>query len=163
MSAFDVGTAFRKGSDGKAPGAEQIRTLNAVPKQRTAEAAGAPPVYAPNVGDTSAPRDLQEAADYHLAPLGQHPSARNKMLLTSASYMVSFTGFDRVDTLLTQPVLIVAGTEAGLFWHSAELYALAAGPKELGLIEGATHTDLYDGPSAGRAMAKLSPSFTRML
>jgi fermentation-respiration switch protein FrsA (DUF1100 family) len=117
----------------------------------------------PNVGDTTAPRDLQEAADYYLTPRGQHPNAPNKMLLTSASYMVSYTGFDRVDTLLTQPVMIVAGSEAGSLWHSQELHAKAAGPKELAIIDGATHMDLYDGKGVGLAMDKLSPFFKRTL
>ena len=72
------------------------------------------------------------------------------MLLTSASYMVAFTGFDRIDTLLTQPLLVVAGSEAGSLWHSQELYARAAATqKELFIIDGATHMDLYDGPGVG--------------
>jgi uncharacterized protein len=166
VSAVDVGAAFRKGWDGKAPVSDQVALLEAVAKQRTAEAAGAAPVYipyVPNVGDTTAPRDLQEAADYYLTPRGQHPNAPNKMLLTSASYMVSYTGFDRVDTLLTQPVMIVAGSEAGSLWHSQELHAKAAGPKELAIIDGATHMDLYDGEGVGLAMDKLSPFFKRTL
>ena len=98
MSAVDVGAATRKGWDGKAPVSEQIAMLDAVAKQRSAEAAGAAPVYVPyvpKVGDTTAPRDLQEAADYYLTPRGQHPNAPNKMLLTSLSHLVSFTGFDQ--------------------------------------------------------------------
>jgi hypothetical protein len=85
------------------------------------------------------------------------------MLMTSASYMVSFTGFDRVETLLTQPVMIVAGTEAGSLWHSPELYAKAPGPKQLFLVRGATHMYLYDGDGAVTAMSKLVPFFTRTL
>jgi uncharacterized protein len=167
VSAVDVGAAFRKGWDGKAPEAEQIATLEAVAKQRTAEAAGAKPVYipyVPNVGDTTAPRDLQEAADYYLTPRGQHPNAPNKMLLTSASYQVSFTGFDRIETLLTQPLLVVAGSAAGSLWHSQELHARAASAaKELVIIDGATHMDLYDGKGAELAANKLSPFFSRNL
>ena len=162
VSAVDVGASFRKGWDGKASEADQIATLEAVAKQRTAEAAGAAPVYipyVPKVGDRSAPRDLQEAAEYYLTPRGQHPNAPNKMLLTSASYMVSFTGFDRVDSLLTQPLLIVAGSKAGSLWHSQELHAKAAGPKELFIVDGATHMDLYDGKGADVVMTKLSPFF----
>ncbi len=162
VSAVDVGAATRKGWDGKASEAAQIATLEAVAKQRSAEAAGAAPVYVPyvpNVGDKTAPRDLQEAADYYLTSRGQHPNAPNKMLLTSVSYLVSFTGFDRVDTLLTQPVLIVAGSEAGSLWHSQGLHAKAAGPKELFIIDGATHMDLYDGKGVDLAMTKLSPFF----
>lgn len=162
VSAVDVGAAFRKGWDGKASVSAQIATLEAVAKQRSAEAAGAAPVYVPyvpEVGDRTAPRDLQEAADYYLTPRGQHPNAPNKMLLTSASYMVSFTGFDQVNTLLTQPLLIIAGSEAGSLWHSKELHAKAAGPKKLFVIDGATHMDLYDGKDVNTVMNKLTPFF----
>lgn len=165
VSAVDVGAAFRQGWDGKGKVADQLKMLDAAAKQRTAEAGGAAPVYipyVPAVGDRSAPNDLQEAADYYLTPRGQHPNAPNKMLLTSANYMISFTGFDRVETL-TQPVMIVAGTKAGSLWHSKALFAKAPGKKDLALIPGATHMDLYDGPGVGLAMAKLAPFFTRTL
>ena len=166
VSAVDVGAATRKGWDGKGTVAQQIATLDAVAKQRTAEAAGAEPVYVPYVpalGDKTAPRDLQEAADYYLTPRGQHPNAPNKMLLTSASNAIAYTGFDQVETLLTQPLMVVAGTEAGSLWHSKELHAKAPGPKELVLIDGATHMDLYDGEGAVKAMKKLAPFFKSKL
>ncbi|OGX91682.1 alpha/beta hydrolase [Hymenobacter coccineus] len=166
VSAVDVGAASRKGWDGKATTSSQLATLEAVAQQRTAEAAGAAPVYVPyvpNVGDRTAPRDLQEAADYYLTPRGQHPNAPNKMLLTSAGYGAVFNTFDQAETLLTQPLLLVAGTAAGSLWHSQELYAKAAGPKELALIAGATHMDLYDGKGSERAMDHLTPFFKRTL
>lgn len=165
VSGVDVGAAFRNGWDGKGAVAGQIKALEAAANERTAQAAGAAPVYVPYVpavGDKSAPPDLQQAADYYLTPRGQHPNAPNKMLLTSVNYMISFTGFDRVETL-TQPLLIVAGTKAGSLWHSKALYAKAPGKKELALIAGATHMDLYDGPGAALAMARLGPFFTRTL
>src|SRR5918994_2903116 len=166
VSAVDVGAATRMGWDGKATVSEQLAMLDAVAKQRSAEVAGAAPVYVPyvpKVGDTTAPRDLQEAADYYLTPRGQHPNAPNKLLLTSLSAMVSFTGFDRIETLLTQPLMVVAGSEAGSLWHSHELHAKAAGPKQIAIVEGATHMDLYDGAGSDRAMSHLSPFFTRTL
>ncbi|MBF6949297.1 alpha/beta hydrolase, partial [Acinetobacter baumannii] len=138
------------GWDGNATQADQIAILESVAKQRTAEAAGAEPAYInylPKVGDTSAPLDLQEAADYYLTSRGQHPNSPNKMLMTSLSAMMAFTGFDRVD-LLTQPLMIIAGSEAGSLWHSEELYKKATGDKELFIIDGATHMDLYDGKGA---------------
>ena len=72
---------------------------------------------------------------------------------------LAFDAFDLVETLLTQPLLIIAGSEAGSLWHSKELYAKAPGPKELFTIEGAAHMDLYDGPGVGTAVRKLSPFF----
>lgn len=165
VSGVDVGAVTRKGWDGKATRADQLALLESVARQRSAQASGAAPVYVnyvPDVGDTTAPRDLQEAADYYLTARGQHPNAPNRMLLTSLSAMVSFTGFDRAD-LLTQPLLIVAGSQAGSLWHSRDLHAMAAGPKELSLVEGATHMDLYDGEGAVVALARLAPFFTRTL
>ena len=166
VSAVDVGAASRLGWEGKASVADQLATLEAVARQRTAEARGAAPVYVPyvpDVGDTSAPRDLQEAADYYLTPRGQHPNAPNRMLLTGASHAIAYAGFDRVETLLTQPLLVIAGTKAGSLWHSRELFAKAPGPKEMFLVEGATHMDLYDGAGVGTAMARLAPFFARNL
>ncbi len=165
VSAVDVGAAFRKGWEGRAPESDQIATLEAVPRQRTAETTGAAPnylPYVPQVGDKTAPRDLREAADYYLTPRGQHPNAPNKMLLESASDMVSFTGFDRVDTFLTQPVMIIAGSEAGSLRHSQALHAKAAGAKELVIVQGATHMNLYD-KDVGSAMTRLAPFFSTNL
>jgi hypothetical protein len=71
--------------------------------------------------------------------------------MTSLSYVVSFTGFDLVETFLTQPLVVIAGSEAGSLWHSQELYAKALGPKELVMIDCATQLDLYDGPRLKRS------------
>jgi uncharacterized protein len=164
VSAVDVGAATRKGWDGKAPASDLIAMLDSVAKQRSAEALGAAPVYVnyvPKVGDTTAPRDLQEAADYYLTPRGQHPNAPNKMLLTSLGSLAAFTGFEGIDNVLTQPLLMVAGSQAGSLWHSQALYVKASGPKELFLVEGATHMDLYDGQGVSVAMNKLAPFFER--
>jgi fermentation-respiration switch protein FrsA (DUF1100 family) len=80
----------------------------------------------PQVGDKSAPRDLQEAADYYLTPRAQHPNAQNKMLFNAFGAWGGFDAFDLVDPLLTQPLLVIAGDEAGSLWHSKELYAPAS-------------------------------------
>jgi hypothetical protein len=165
-SAVNVGAATRKGWEGKGSEADLMATLEALAKQRTAEAAGGEPAYAPYVpqlGDTRAPRDLQEAAEYYLTPRGQHPNAQNKMLMNGLGAWVAFDAFDLVETLLTQPLLIIAGSEAGSLWHSQELYAKAPGPKELFIIEGAGHMDLYDGEGVSKAVSKLSPFFTSNL
>ncbi|NTE88346.1 alpha/beta hydrolase [Agrobacterium rubi] len=163
VSAVDVGAATRKGWDGKLPESSIIETLDAVAKQRSAEAAGGAPVYVnyvPKLGDKSAPRDLQEAADYYLTKRGGYPTSTNQMLMTSVATLASFTGFEGANTFTTQPLLIVAGSEAGSLWHSQELNGRAASKdKELFIIEGATHMDLYDGQGAVTAANKLGPFF----
>jgi len=85
-SAVNTGASARKGWEGKGSVADLLKALAAIAKQRTAEAASAEVAYlpyAPPVGDTSAPRDLQEAADYYLTPRAQHPNAQNKMLMNA--------------------------------------------------------------------------------
>lgn len=63
------------------------------------------------------------------------------MPLTSASHATAFDGFGGVETFLTQPILLIAGSEAGSLWHSEELHRRVAGSKELFVVEGATHMD----------------------
>lgn len=118
ISAVDVGAATRKGWGWKGLGI-LIRSLTlavrgATAHRRSSRVAPTYGNYVPALGDTTAPRDLQEAADYYLTPRGQHPNAPNRMLLASVSYLVAFTGFDQISTLLTQPLLVVAGSESGI-------------------------------------------------
>ena len=167
VSGIDSGAAARKGWEGNTPVSTMLDTLAKVGAQRSAEPGGAAPVYVPYVpalGDKTAPRDLQEAADYYLTDRGRYPTSTNQMLMTSISTGMSFTGFEGADTFITQPLLMIAGSEAGSLWHSKELNAKAASrDKELFIIPGATHMDLYDGPGADTAARKLAPFFQSKL
>lgn len=72
--------------------------------------------------------------------------------------------FDQVDTLLTQPLLLVAGSEAGTRWQSEQVYELAKGPKELVILEGGNHFDLYDIPEyVDQAVTKMTEFFCNYL
>lgn len=167
VSAVDIGAATRKGWDGKTALADQIAPLDAVAKQRTAEAAGAKPMYVeyvPSKPDATTPPDLREASEYYLTSRGQHPNAPNKMLFSSLDKMYAFTALDQVQSLLVQPSLFIAGSAAGSLWHSEEAYQKAKGEKELFIVDGATHMTLYDGKEhVALAIGKLSPFFKRTL
>ncbi len=53
-----------------------------------------------------------------------------------------------LELALTQPLLPVAGSDAGSLWHSQELHGKSASTdKELFIVKGATHMDLYGGKS----------------
>ncbi|MGC5700754.1 alpha/beta hydrolase [Pseudomonas sp. NFXW11] len=161
-SAVNVGAATRKGWEGQGSINDLLPVLDALAAQRSAEAGGAEAAYAPYVpqlGDSSAPRDLQEAADYYLTARARHPNAQNKMLMNGLGAWVAFDAFDLVEQLLSQPTLVIAGSAAGSLWHSQELHAKAQGPKQLFIIEGAAHMDLYDGPQVDIALDKLGPFF----
>lgn len=166
-SAANVGNAARKGWDGKSPLSALPATLEMLVKQRTAEAAGGAVAYAPyvpNAGESSPFRDLREGTNYYCTPRGQHPNAPNKMLMSSLIGWIAFDAFDLVDPLLTQPLMICAGSQADSLWQSRELYAKApSSDKELFLVEGMSHMDLYDGAGRDAVLDKITPFFKESL
>ncbi len=166
-SAANVGNASKYGWEGTSPKESIAGTLEFLTKQRTAEANGAELAYGtyiPNLGEDSPLRDMREGTDYYCTPRGQHPNAPNKMILTSLIDWIAYDAFDLVDPLLTQPLLICAGTEAESLWQSKQLFEKVPGDnKELFLIEGKSHMDLYDGDGREAVLAKITPFFQKKL
>jgi hypothetical protein len=83
-------------------------------------------------------------------------------LESSVDKILAFDAFHGVDTLLTQPILLIAGSDAGTKWHSDRAYELAKGEKELFVVPGGTHMSLYD-KDVGKAMPKLLEFFGKHL
>ena len=166
VSATPMGEAARTFFGRPIPDAELIGTLQAAAAQRTAETRGAQPVYAPFTPerlediDDNTPVMLREAYDYYRTPRGQHPNAKGRFLMTSLDKMLAFSAFNLIPSLLTQPLLLIAGSKADTKVYSDQAYALSKGPKELFVVEGATHVAMYDVPEyVDQAVAKLVPFF----
>ncbi len=64
--------------------------------------------------------------------------------MTSLDKLMAYSAFAFAETLLTQPLLLVAGSKADTLRFSKTLYGKANCQKELFMIDGATHVDLYD-------------------
>lgn len=164
VSAVDIGLTTRKGWNGDTPVSEQLKLLDAVAKQRTAEANGAEPLYVNYIPqpDAKTPRDLREAYEYYRTPRGQHPNSTNQLLFTSIDKNVAFSAFNQMGELLTQPLLLIAGSDAGSLWQSKQAYELAKSKKELFIVKGATHMTMYDKPDhVAQAVQKLSQFFKK--
>ncbi|MBK6009751.1 alpha/beta hydrolase [Streptomyces sp. MBT53] len=167
VSPIDIGAAYRLGWDGTEPVATQLATLDAVARQRTAEAKGADAAIVPyvpeTVDETSVP-DMAEAHDYYRTPRAQHARSDNRMLFTSIASIYAYDAFHQVETLLTQPLLMVAGSKAGSLWQAERLLPRVSSPKELAVVDGAGHVSLYDVPEyVDQVTAHLTPFFTRYL
>ena len=122
-----MGLTTRTGWDGKLPVAEQVKFLESVAKQRTAEANGAKPVYSnyvPEMIDEKTIQDMREAHEYYRTPRAQHPNSTNRMLFTSNDKIMAFDAFSQLGTLLTQPALFIVGTKAGSRWQGELAYSL---------------------------------------
>lgn len=148
-----------------------IKLLEQIGRQRTAEAQGAEPLIVPWVTEDAKDAeniDLREAYQYYLSPRGQHPNSPNKLRFVSLANVLAFDPFHLVEKFLTQPLQIIVGDKVGAFGSyntGKELYGRAASAdKDLYIIEGASHYDLYDTPwVVDQAVARFSDFYRRNL
>jgi fermentation-respiration switch protein FrsA (DUF1100 family) len=166
VSAAPMGEGFRNLLGIQVPAPELIKTLEMVAKQRTAEANGASPIYAPFVPEKfedineQTPDLMREGYDYYRTQRGQHPNSKGRFLFTSFDKIMTFSAFDYIPEFLTQPLLLVAGSKADTKVFSDQAFALSKGPKELFVVEGATHIAMYDVPAyVDQAVQKLVEFF----
>lgn len=161
VSGTDAGAVIRDGWTGGVSREEKIKFLEMVSEERTAVANGAEPVYGnyvpENVTD-DLPVTMKEAHDYYRTPRAQYPTSENKVLLTSMSNIYTFEAFHLMDELLTQPLLMVVGSKSDALYVSERAIERAVSKiKELYLIDGATHIDMYDRqPYVDEAIGKIT-------
>jgi fermentation-respiration switch protein FrsA (DUF1100 family) len=168
VSSFNYGDGMRKGWRGTGTAEELRATLRTVAEQRTAAASGAQPVLLPYVPDTTegvTEPDMVEASEYYrLANRWKLDRQPNRFLASSNDKLIAFDAFNDIGTLLTQPLLLIAGSDAGSKWHSDRAFAEAtsASEKELFVVPGGTHMSLYDR-DVSEAMPKLLEFFGKHL
>ncbi|WP_370261365.1 alpha/beta hydrolase [Limnobacter sp.] len=171
ITGVNFGRLCREGFSGFDP----IGQMEAMARQRTAEARGdAPQVdqlippslnVAHEAGITDI--DVLGATDYYRNRcINDHAGTRAMFSRRAAS--VLWDGFHLAETLLTTPLMVVVGDKPGGFGayrDGLEIYGRAASKvKELVVVEGASHYDLYDQPDpVGQALAKVLPFFQKNL
>jgi fermentation-respiration switch protein FrsA (DUF1100 family) len=152
VSAAPMGEGFRNFLGNETPASVLLNILKNVGEQRIVEANGGELLYVHWVPDTKeeineqTPDLWREGYDYYKTSRGQHPNSVNKYLFSGTDRMMAFSAFDQISTLLTQPILLIAGSKADTRFFSEQAYSLAKGKKELFIVEGATHIALYDIP-----------------
>lgn len=161
VSGTDAGAVIRNGWTGEATTEEKIKFLEMVSEERTAEANGAEPIfdnYVPENVSDDLPVTMKEAHDYYRTPRAQYPTSENKVRLTSMSNIYTFEAFHLIDELLTQPLLMIAGSKSDALYVSERAINRAASKvKELYIINGATHIDMYDRqPYVEEAIGKMT-------
>ncbi len=77
-------------------------------------------------------------------PKGSSPNLTTHPTLTSNVKFMNFYPFNDIETISPRPMLFIAGEKAHSIEFSEEAYRLAAEPKELYIVPGAGHVDLYD-------------------
>lgn len=166
VSAADIGAANRESWLRGRTVEEQIALLEDVSNQRTREARGAElmKVYmCPEPTAETAP-SFREGYDYYRTSRVWHPRADNFYLRRSQATKMAFSAIENI-YLLTQPALLISGSKADSDWQTERFYnALPGKDKEVFVIEGASHIELYDHKQyVSQAVNKLNEFFSRTL
>jgi len=77
-------------------------------------------------------------------PAGSSPEVTTHPTLTSNVKFMNFYPFNDIETISPRPMLFITGDQAHSKEFSEEAYRLAGQPKELVVVPGAGHVDLYD-------------------
>lgn len=85
-----------------------------------------------------------EFFEYYGMKRGHHPNAIGAFTKTSSMAMANFPLMNFIESVSPRPILFVVGENAFSRFFSEHAYQLAAEPKELYVVPGARHIDLYD-------------------
>jgi fermentation-respiration switch protein FrsA (DUF1100 family) len=106
----------------------------------------------------------RQGYEYYVTPRAKHPNSPNRYMLSSLPLQMAFFPYDQVETISPRPILMIVGEKADTKFWSDEVLAKAQQPKELFIVNGATHMDMYDKPQfVTPAVAKLNTFFGQHL
>lgn len=164
VSAVNIGQMFRNGWENTVKDADALPYIEHGSQARTSDANGtelATLPLAPMREEDAPNEELREAWEYYHTPRAQHPNAPGFMTARSLPQIITYDAYHKAEAFLTQPLQIVAGSQAGSKWMSDDLLARAASnDKHLHMIDGANHMSLYDKqPYVDEAVSVLAGFF----
>jgi len=153
VSMYDMGAAARNGLN-KSFTIEQRKQLIAdAAVQRDVEYAGGETKYTSGteheLNEKTHPIQ-REFYDFYRTPRGEFtpesstPQLTTHPTLSSVTKFMNFYPFTDIETISPRPMLFITGDTAHSREFSEEAYKLAGEPKELVIVQGAGHVDLYD-------------------
>ncbi|NTV75446.1 MAG: alpha/beta hydrolase [Holophaga sp.] len=125
--------------------------LDEIAQQRSREARGEPVRYVSFLPESDAEAAAHPSVTYregyeYYMKIARHPNSTGKYAFTSLGLQMAFFPFEQMETISPRPVLLVAGSKADTLFMSRTAYDKAREPRELFLVPGASHIDLYYKP-----------------
>lgn len=165
VSAVNIGQMFRNGWENNMKDADATPYIQAGSDARTSDASGADIATIPlaPLREEDAPNEeLREAWEYYHTPRAEHPNAPGFATARSLTQIITYDAYNKAEAFFTQPLLAIAGSNAGSKWMSEDLINRAASTdKQLYVVVGANHMSLYDKLNfVDEAVAQLVPFFT---
>jgi hypothetical protein len=153
VSMYDMGSVNRNGLKHSQTLEQRKKILEEAAEQRYVEFTGGETKYTSGtvhqLSETSTAVE-REFYDFYRTPRGEFtPKGQSSKLtthptLTSNARFMNFYPFDDIETISPRPMLFITGENAHSREFSEDAYKRAAEPKELYIVPGAGHVDLYD-------------------
>jgi len=150
---YDMTRLMSKGYNDSVTLEQRTKALEQLSRQRWEDAAKGAPAYQPAYNDLKGgeAQFMVDYHDYYRTKRGYHPRAVNSGNSWTQTTPLSFMNMPiltYIKEIGPRPVLFVHGEKAHSRYFAETAYAAAAEPKELMIIPGASHVDLYDKPDA---------------
>ncbi|GFZ51831.1 hypothetical protein JCM24511_09599 [Saitozyma sp. JCM 24511] len=149
--------------------------LEKMARQRTLEAQGAQrnvnnllPADVETARKMTSDPDITQATEYYKTPRGEKPNGATQGLFSFNSAAAAWDAFNHCETIMTKPFMVVVGSIPGAFGSyrdANEVYGRAAAKdKEIVILDGVSHYDLYDLTKATKpALEKIIPFLEKHL
>lgn len=147
---YDMTRVMSKGYNDSVTQEQRSAALEQLSQQRWVDAEKGQPAYGPVSLELKGgePQFVVEYAAYYKSPeRGFHPRAINSNASWTLTTPLSFMNMPiltYIAEISPRPVLFIHGEKAHSRYFSETAFEAAAEPKELMIIPGANHTDLYD-------------------
>ena len=153
VSMYDMGSANRNGLNHSLTLEQRKQFIAAAAEQRYVEFNGGKTEYTSGtvhkIDENSSPiekefYDFYRTSRGEFTPEGATTETTTHPTLTSNIKFMNFYPFNDIETISPRPMLFITGDQAHSKEFSEDAYRHAAEPKELLVVPGAGHVDLYD-------------------
>ncbi|MDD0441638.1 alpha/beta hydrolase, partial [Shigella sonnei] len=116
VSAVNIGSMFRNGWENNVKSIDALPYVEAGSNARTSDISSGEYAVMPlaPMKESDAPNEeLRQAWEYYHTPRAQYPTAPGYATLRSLNQIITFDAYHMAEVYLTQPMQIVAGSQAG--------------------------------------------------
>lgn len=148
VSMYDISRYHKMGFADTMSDEARAGFLDMVAEQRYTDFLGG----APGLSDRGSPLGWDadthpigvEFGEFYSRPRGYHPNSITQFTVTSAPSFMNFALLDNLKWISPRPILFLIGETAHSRYFSEDAFEAAGKAKELFVVPGAGHVDLYD-------------------
>ncbi|WGM47837.1 hypothetical protein KOAAANKH_02722 [Brevundimonas sp. NIBR10] len=146
---YDISRVSARGYNDSVTPEQRAQSLEQMSRQRWEDARNGSPAYGPASNELKGgePQFMVDYHAYYMTPRGYHARAVNSGNAWTQTNPLSFMNMPLltyIAEISPRPILLIHGENAHSRYMSETAFGAAAEPKELLIVPGASHVDLYD-------------------